>query len=149
MLGFSEAMMLDHRYEGVKVTTILPGSVNTEFGRGGQADWKIAPEDVAEVVADGEGAQGSNGIDEEGVGAVEGVDVAAAVGGAGPAGGLDGAGDLEGEFVEVLLAVVVRDFSFAHQAQQVAIGGHIVETVIVHAHVREVRGHARVRFRSA
>jgi len=51
MLGFSEAMMLDHRYEGVKVTTILPGSVDTEFGRGGQADWKIAPEDVAEVVA--------------------------------------------------------------------------------------------------
>jgi 3-oxoacyl-[acyl-carrier protein] reductase len=51
MLCFSEAMMLDHRYEGVKVTTILPGSVSTDFGTAGQADWKIAPEDVAEVVA--------------------------------------------------------------------------------------------------
>jgi NAD(P)-dependent dehydrogenase (short-subunit alcohol dehydrogenase family) len=50
--GFSEAMMLDHRYEGVRVSCVMPGSVNTEFGRGDQngADWKIAPEDVAETV---------------------------------------------------------------------------------------------------
>jgi 3-oxoacyl-[acyl-carrier protein] reductase len=48
--GFSEAMMLDHRAEGVKVSTIMPGSVNTEFGRAGQADWKIAPEDIADIV---------------------------------------------------------------------------------------------------
>lgn len=49
--GFSEAMMLDHRYDNVRVTAILPGSVNTEFGGGGQDDeWKIAPEDVADVV---------------------------------------------------------------------------------------------------
>ncbi len=51
LLGFSQATMLDHRYEGVKVTTILPGSVSTGFGESGEADWKIAPEDVAEVVA--------------------------------------------------------------------------------------------------
>ncbi len=51
LLGFSEATMLDHRYEGVKVTTVLPGSVSTGFTPGGEADWKIAPEDVAEVVA--------------------------------------------------------------------------------------------------
>ena len=50
--GFSEAMMLDHRYEGVRVSCVMPGSVDTEFGRGDQngADWKIAPEDVAEAV---------------------------------------------------------------------------------------------------
>jgi NAD(P)-dependent dehydrogenase (short-subunit alcohol dehydrogenase family) len=50
--GFSEAMMLDHRYEGVRVSCVMPGSVDTEFGRGGLdgADWKIAPEDVAETV---------------------------------------------------------------------------------------------------
>ena len=52
--GFSEAMMLDHRNEGVRVSYIMPGSVDTEFG--GRAPdvstaWKIAPEDVAEVVA--------------------------------------------------------------------------------------------------
>jgi NADP-dependent 3-hydroxy acid dehydrogenase YdfG len=29
----------------------MPGSVDTEFGGGAQgADWKIAPEDIAEVV---------------------------------------------------------------------------------------------------
>lgn len=51
--GFSEAMMLDHRYENVRVSYIMPGSVNTAFGTGagaGPVDWKIAPEDVAEVV---------------------------------------------------------------------------------------------------
>jgi NADP-dependent 3-hydroxy acid dehydrogenase YdfG len=50
--GFSEAMMLDHRYEGVRVSCVMPGSVDTEFGREAQngADWKIAPEDVAETV---------------------------------------------------------------------------------------------------
>lgn len=50
MNGFSEAMMQDHRYEDVRVSYIMPGSVDTGFdGRGGQS-WKIAPEDVAEVV---------------------------------------------------------------------------------------------------
>lgn len=43
--------MLDHRYENVRVTAILPGSVSTEFSRGGLADWKIQPEDVADAVA--------------------------------------------------------------------------------------------------
>jgi NAD(P)-dependent dehydrogenase (short-subunit alcohol dehydrogenase family) len=46
--GFTEALMLDHRYDNVRVTCIMPGSVNTDFGE--KADWKIAPEDVAEVV---------------------------------------------------------------------------------------------------
>jgi NAD(P)-dependent dehydrogenase (short-subunit alcohol dehydrogenase family) len=51
--GFSEAMMLDHRSDGVRVCSIMPGSVATEFGGGpadAGADWKIAPEDIAEVV---------------------------------------------------------------------------------------------------
>jgi 3-oxoacyl-[acyl-carrier protein] reductase len=48
--GFSEAMMLDHRYDNVRVSCIMPGSVATEFGSSGPADWKIAPEDIAEVV---------------------------------------------------------------------------------------------------
>jgi len=49
--GFSEAMMLDHRYDNVRVTQIMPGSVDTEFSPGsGKADWKIAPEDIAEIV---------------------------------------------------------------------------------------------------
>jgi len=49
--GFSEAMMLDHRYDNVRVTHIMPGSVDTEFSPGSErADWKIAPEDIAEIV---------------------------------------------------------------------------------------------------
>ena len=48
--GFSEAMMLDHRYENVRVSSIMPGSVDTEFASGGAADWKIAPQDIAEIV---------------------------------------------------------------------------------------------------
>jgi 3-oxoacyl-[acyl-carrier protein] reductase len=49
--GFSEAIMQDLRYENVRVSYIMPGSVETGFSPGdGPADWKIAPEDVAEVV---------------------------------------------------------------------------------------------------
>jgi NAD(P)-dependent dehydrogenase (short-subunit alcohol dehydrogenase family) len=49
--GFSEAMMLDHRHDGVRVSYIMPGSVDTEFSpRSGRASWKIAPEDIAEIV---------------------------------------------------------------------------------------------------
>ena len=55
MNGFSEAMMLDHRYDGIRVTYIMPGSVDTEFGggsKGAGADWEIAPEDIAELIVD-------------------------------------------------------------------------------------------------
>jgi 3-oxoacyl-[acyl-carrier protein] reductase len=49
--GFSEAMMLDHRYANVRVSHIMPGSVDTEFSGGtARADWKIAPEDIGEIV---------------------------------------------------------------------------------------------------
>jgi len=54
--GFSEAMMLDHRYDNVRVSCIMPGSVDTGFSggparRAGDTTWMIAPEDVAEAVA--------------------------------------------------------------------------------------------------
>ena len=49
--GLSEAMMLDHRYDNVRVSHIMPGSVDTEFStRSAQADWKIAPEEIGEIV---------------------------------------------------------------------------------------------------
>lgn len=49
--GFSEALMQDHRYDSVRVSYIMPGSVDTDFGsRSGPSDWKIAPEDIAEAV---------------------------------------------------------------------------------------------------
>jgi NAD(P)-dependent dehydrogenase (short-subunit alcohol dehydrogenase family) len=49
--GFSEAMMLDHRHDKIRVTYIMPGSVDTDFSpRSARASWKIAPEDVADAV---------------------------------------------------------------------------------------------------
>lgn len=51
--GMSDAMMLDHRHDGIRVTTIMPGSVETDFSphAGGQpSGWKVAPEDVAAMV---------------------------------------------------------------------------------------------------
>jgi 3-oxoacyl-[acyl-carrier protein] reductase len=52
----SEATMLDHRQENVRVSYIMPGSVDTEFSgdpakRAGDTSWMISPGDVAEVVA--------------------------------------------------------------------------------------------------
>jgi 3-oxoacyl-[acyl-carrier protein] reductase len=52
LLGFGEALMQEVRHEGVRVSTIMPGSVATDFGSGGGADWKIGPEDVAAIVLD-------------------------------------------------------------------------------------------------
>ncbi len=46
-------MLQDVRSENVRVSTIMPGSVATEFSGRAAADggnWKIRPEDVAEVV---------------------------------------------------------------------------------------------------
>src|SRR5437867_3090602 len=49
--GFSEAIMQDLWYENIRVSYVMPGSVDTDFGPGGgRANWKIAPEDIAEVV---------------------------------------------------------------------------------------------------
>jgi NAD(P)-dependent dehydrogenase (short-subunit alcohol dehydrogenase family) len=53
--AFSEALMQEVRYDNIRVSYIMPGSVATGFGgRGasGEANWKIAPEDVAEIVID-------------------------------------------------------------------------------------------------
>lgn len=55
LVGFSQAIMLDLRKYGIKVTTIMPGSVATHFNEHtpGEADgWKIQPEDIGQIVAD-------------------------------------------------------------------------------------------------
>jgi len=51
--GFSEAIMLDLRPHGIRVSTIMPGSVATHFNQHqpSEADaWKIQPEDIARLV---------------------------------------------------------------------------------------------------
>jgi NAD(P)-dependent dehydrogenase (short-subunit alcohol dehydrogenase family) len=51
LTGLSEATMLDHRYDNIRVSYIMPGSVDSEFSpRSGAANWKIAPEDIADIV---------------------------------------------------------------------------------------------------
>ena len=54
LVGFTQAMMLDLRQEGIKVTTIMPGSVASYFNQhepSSQDAWKIQPEDLGEIVA--------------------------------------------------------------------------------------------------
>src|SRR4030095_13312568 len=54
LIGFSEALMQEVRYDHIRVSYVMPGSVNTDFGRSreqGPSDtWKLWPEDVATVV---------------------------------------------------------------------------------------------------
>jgi 3-oxoacyl-[acyl-carrier protein] reductase len=52
LLGFSEALMLEVRHDGVRVCCVMPGSVATEFSSGGGGEWKLHAEDIAQVVSD-------------------------------------------------------------------------------------------------
>lgn len=52
LVGFTQAIMLDLRKYGVKVSTIMPGSVSTYFNDHTPNDadaLKIQPEDIAEL----------------------------------------------------------------------------------------------------
>jgi NAD(P)-dependent dehydrogenase (short-subunit alcohol dehydrogenase family) len=51
--AFSESLMQELRYDDIRVSYVMPGSVATEFAQGDPAkgaDWKVAPAEVAEVV---------------------------------------------------------------------------------------------------
>lgn len=50
--GFSEALMMEVRDQGIRVSYVMPGSVATGFGSGApeKEDWALRPVDVAEVV---------------------------------------------------------------------------------------------------
>jgi NAD(P)-dependent dehydrogenase (short-subunit alcohol dehydrogenase family) len=56
LVGFSEALMQEVRDDHIRVSYVMPGSVNTSFGRHEEQDpatsWKLSPEDVAQVVMD-------------------------------------------------------------------------------------------------
>jgi NAD(P)-dependent dehydrogenase (short-subunit alcohol dehydrogenase family) len=55
LIGFSEALMQEVRYDGIRVAYIMPGSVATEFNQhhpGLDDAWRIQPEDVARAVLD-------------------------------------------------------------------------------------------------
>ena len=51
VMGFSESLMLEVRDAGVKVSVVMPGSVETElFPAGTDTSWMCTPEDVGSVV---------------------------------------------------------------------------------------------------
>ena len=54
--GFIEAMMQDVRYDGIRVSYIMPGSVDTDFGGAAGSrshqSWKLSGEDIAKAVVD-------------------------------------------------------------------------------------------------
>ena len=53
--AFAESMMLEVRQDDIRVSTVMPGSVQTAFSAGGDGpenDWKLSPDDVAQVVFD-------------------------------------------------------------------------------------------------
>nr|WP_185148167.1 SDR family oxidoreductase [Ornithobacterium rhinotracheale] len=55
VVGFTQAAMLDLRKYDIKVSTIMPGSVATEFNNHVPSDsdaWKIQPEDIGQIVWD-------------------------------------------------------------------------------------------------
>jgi 3-oxoacyl-[acyl-carrier protein] reductase len=55
LVGFSQAIMMDLRSQGVKVTTIMPGSVTSYFNNHepNESDaWKIQPQDIGQMVCD-------------------------------------------------------------------------------------------------
>ncbi len=53
---FSRCLMLEVRDQGIKVTTLAPGSVDTGFAGAGQGEadgsWKLRPDDIAATVLD-------------------------------------------------------------------------------------------------
>jgi NAD(P)-dependent dehydrogenase (short-subunit alcohol dehydrogenase family) len=52
--AFSETLMQEVRYDGIRVAYVLPGSVNTGFGglSNTKSEWALMPEDVARAVVD-------------------------------------------------------------------------------------------------
>lgn len=55
LVGFTQAVMLDVRQHGIKVSTIMPGSVSTYFNNRTPTNaeaWKIQPEDIGKLTVD-------------------------------------------------------------------------------------------------
>ena len=53
LTGFTQSVMLDLRQHGIRVSTIMPGSVATHFNNHTPTEddaWKIQPEDIGEMV---------------------------------------------------------------------------------------------------
>lgn len=58
LIAFSESLMQEVRFENIRVSVVMPGSVDTDFSHPREGaptvdtSWKLAPEDVAQSVMD-------------------------------------------------------------------------------------------------
>jgi 3-oxoacyl-[acyl-carrier protein] reductase len=58
LIAFSESLMQEVRFENIRVSVVMPGSVDTAFGHpregaaAGETSWKLVPDDVAQTVMD-------------------------------------------------------------------------------------------------
>ena len=55
LIAFSEALMQEVRFDNIRVSVVMPGSVETDFGglthgKGDTSSWKLTTDDVAEAV---------------------------------------------------------------------------------------------------
>ena len=104
----------------------------------------LAHQHLPQLVRRGQHPQRANGVDEQRLRAVEGTDIAQAVGQRGPARRLHRAGDPDRQLQVLAVARRGRPASFLRQAQQVAVGAHGVEAVVVHPGMGEMRRHHAV-----
>jgi 3-oxoacyl-[acyl-carrier protein] reductase len=54
LIAFTESLMQEVRFDNIRVSVVMPGSVDTDFSspRSGETSWKLQPGDVAQVVVD-------------------------------------------------------------------------------------------------
>jgi len=55
LIGFSEALMQEVRYDDIQIAYIMPGSVDTWFSNRspeGEQSWKVAASDIAQIVVE-------------------------------------------------------------------------------------------------
>src|SRR3546814_11184529 len=88
---------------------------------------------------------GTHRIHEKGVWTIEGINEPAAFYGC-PSTGLDSARHFQCQLVEILIPFIERDFPFCHQTTPFSIGAKIIEPMIVHAKVAQLRSRKRKGF---
>ncbi len=101
----------------------------------------LAHENVPELMAERERAHAADRVREEAVRAVEAAHVADVARELDPATRLHRPRELERELIVLALPGVLGDRAFAHHAEEVPVRAHVVEAVVVHTNVRDVRRH--------
>src|SRR4051812_14127648 len=103
---------------------------------------------MTKLVTEHECPHRADGVYKKRMGAIERVDKATPFYVC-PAARLDGSRNLDSECVKVFLPGVVFNFSFLHQAEQVAVGAHIIEAMVVYASMADMGCHPLQRFISS